>query len=889
MKQIARLIAATALLTLSQSTKSQRLVEYQNVFKDITIRADVRNTRFLIPSPAGKLRKAGKPVAFFCGDSTMRNGSKGDGGIQGQWGWGLFAQEWFNADELVCENHGMGGMSSRTYYTSNLWQNVKNALKPGDYVIISFGHNDGGSNWDTKSSIGGTSATETRTVKKSDGTTETVYTFGQYLRFFIDETREKGATPILCSRTPRYGFTNGKHNIENNYRSWGKAIAQEKGVSYIDQEAMVSKHYNVFGEWKTYQLYCADQSLHPGLRGAWECAYGAALAIASDPENPLYEYLIDMTPAKLDIERTEGKPYTFTIGGTNQTSARDCYRSGDWYLVYNTIQPGDTVIMRFGQSELTSTQTGGELGSLQSADDKQSNLSMSATKRNEMVYSYGWYIHFFVNDCLERGAIPVLVNDKDWTPEVIKGWNQTLAKKFKIELLEPNKYKYNITVNCNGSQLATLVSGSIYEGETLTIPYPRYYNLNGHLYVTEPTDGKYQLQLSLHAPQDIALDYQDTNISDAILLSEAEDIKALQTVQNELCSSSAAAYAASDTKLLRLSSGTYTLTAAAIGGKMQFKAGQTEVLTTDASSSWNEQRSAAFTLTEPADLLFKGGTGEDSALDYFFLQSADGAVVIELTRWDFTQWSAETVANLKADAAASSTIGWSDVEKKADAEAGNPAPVATADKCFWLTDSEGGVLKANGVAVAELQGLTFGSKYGGNRSLAIAVNYPSTTLGTYNGPQYLWLGGGGKNMPCFVIHNVKGGSEIKMGIESHKPAEARGVRLYVKTDEVDANGDPAISGEPLKDIEGNDVALPNTYTEQAWYLPEDADIIVYNTSGCHLYFIECVQTSGPTTAIQTVKGEQKMQADAIFTLNGQRVEKPGKGLYIVGGKKVVFK
>ena len=110
-------------------------------------------------------------------------------------------------------------------------------------------------------------------------------------------------------------------------------------------------------------------------------------------------------------------------------------------------------------------------------------------------------------------------------------------------------------------------------------------------------------------------------------------------------------------------------------------------------------------------------------------------------------------------------------------------------------------------------------------------------------------------MPCFVIPNVKGGTEIKMGVESHKASDARGVRLYVKTDEVDANGDPAISGEPLKDIEGNEVALPKTYTEQAWYLPEDADIIVYNTSGCHLYFIECVQTSEPTTAINTVEGE----------------------------------
>ena len=32
-----------------------------------------------------------------------------------------------------------------------------------------------------------------------------------------------------------------------------------------------------------------------------------------------------------------------------------------------------------------------------------------------------------------------------------------------------------------------------------------------------------------------------------------------------------------------------------------------------------------------------------------------------------------------------------------------------------------------------------------------------------------------------------------------------------------------------------------------------------------------------------------MPANAIFTLNGQRVEQPGKGLYIVGGRKVIFK
>ena len=103
-------------------------------------------------------------------------------------------------------------------------------------------------------------------------------------------------------------------------------------------------------------------------------------------------------------------------------------------------------------------------------------------------------------------------------------------------------------------------------------------------------------------------------------------------------------------------------------------------------------------------------------------------------KWDFTHWSAQTVANLMADAAASSTVGWSDIEKAADAGEGKVAPEATAGKCFWYDSSEGGALKANGVPITELEGLDFGSTYCDNRSLAIAVNYPVGHGGTYRKP-----------------------------------------------------------------------------------------------------------------------------------------------------------
>ena len=203
-------------------------------------------------------------------------------------------------------------------------------------------------------------------------------------------------------------------------------------------------------------------------------------------------------------------------------------------------------------------------------------------------------------------------------------------------------------------------------------------------------------------------------------------------------------------------------------------------------------------------------------------------------KWDFTHWSAQTIANLMADAAASSTVGWSDIEKAADAGEGKVAPEATAGKCFWYDSSEGGTLKANGVVISELEGLDFGSSYCDNRSLAIAVDYPSTSLGEYAGPQYLWLGGGGKNMICFTIPNVRVGQKITMTVESHKPTDARGVELYVGSIAADNK-----IGESFKPT------TQDTYTwEEGWALPagveasETVDLIVYNTSGCHIYTLE---------------------------------------------------
>ncbi|MBR1395029.1 MAG: hypothetical protein IJ559_05155 [Prevotella sp.] len=235
------------------------------------------------------------------------------------------------------------------------------------------------------------------------------------------------------------------------------------------------------------------------------------------------------------------------------------------------------------------------------------------------------------------------------------------------------------------------------------------------------------------------------------------------------------------------------------------------------------------------------------------------AAPVETVRtWDFTTWSATTVADLKADAAASKTSGWSDVEKKADAEADKEPTEASKDNCFWLAGApnDNGELTANGKVISELKGLKFYSTYAGNRSLAIAVNYPETSLGTYAGPSYLWLGGGKNSLAVFTIPNVVAGSTITVEVESHKPTEGRGIELYTTV------GDDQ---KVVADSKIGDTFAPTTKESHSWTVESDGDVIVYNTNGCHIYTlkVEAPQQKQFNVTYALAEGESHAAGEAV--------------------------
>ena len=209
--------------------------------------------------------------------------------------------------------------------------------------------------------------------------------------------------------------------------------------------------------------------------------------------------------------------------------------------------------------------------------------------------------------------------------------------------------------------------------------------------------------------------------------------------------------------------------------------------------------------------------------------------------WDFTHWSAATLANLQKGMYANCgenlnpANGWSDVEK---ASGDNK----TNGKCFWEVKHQGSTagaqLCADGQPMTEFEGLLYTNT--ADRSLAIAVDYNNG----YQGASYLWTGS--KDKVYFVIPNVAPGAKITMGVESHKETEDRGYKLFVaKNTTYDKNA----CGTELKDVDGNAIAQPTIYEEQTWYVPEEGltetpnedgtyNIIVYNTNGCHCYFIK---------------------------------------------------
>ena len=446
-----RKILLSAILTLALPANAQQFDNLPDPIEDVNKVVDntpdsIAKALMSRPKP-GSTRSGSNPVLFLVGNSTMRNGTLGNGN-NGQWGWGYFANKYFNPSRISVENQALGGMSTRTFY-NQLWPAIRQALKPGDWVIISIGHNDNGpfDSGRARAVKPGTGTDSMVVTIQETGVKETVYTYGGYMRRYIAECREKGAHPILMSLTPRNAYDDNGKIVRKPQGAWLEEIAREQHVPYVDLNEISGQKLDAYGKWKeSYHFY--GDNIHTSLFGAEMNARSAAegLARSNDPAlAPLQDMMQNVALPVVDVKREKGKPVVFITGDStvknkdkdkdgmwgwgsqaytvfdakkvtcvNEAmagrSTRTYLREGRWEKIYNSLQPGDYVLIEFGHNDICPIDDQKERGVIPGTADTSHVYKMKATGRYEAVYSFGWYLKKFIQDVREKGATPILVS-----------------------------------------------------------------------------------------------------------------------------------------------------------------------------------------------------------------------------------------------------------------------------------------------------------------------------------------------------------------------------------------------------------------------------------------------------------------------------------------------
>jgi lysophospholipase L1-like esterase len=236
---------------------------------------------------------AAKPALFIVGDSTVRNDTKG------QRGWGDPVAAHFDTTRIKVENHAIGGRSSRTFITEGRWDKVLAAAKPGDFVLIQMGHNDGGPLDDAARARGSLRGTGDETKEIDNPITkqkEVVHTYGWYLRKYVADARAKGMTPVLLSPVPHCPRAQVKKGEveKSNYVTWSEEVAKAEKAHFVHLNNLVMARYA--------ELTPADikaKYFTPGADNTHTSPAGAALNAACVAEGvrgltdcPLKDYLL---------------------------------------------------------------------------------------------------------------------------------------------------------------------------------------------------------------------------------------------------------------------------------------------------------------------------------------------------------------------------------------------------------------------------------------------------------------------------------------------------------------------------------------------------------------------------------------------------------------------
>lgn len=194
---------------------------------------------------------------YLAGDSTMCNYTDRQYPQQG-WGQALY-KYMKNPDEL--HNWAIGGRSAKSYKAEGRWQKIVDALKPGDYVIIAFGHNDANK------------GKKERYSSPAD--------YKELMKGFAADVKAKEATLVFATSIPHSGGISvdaeGKTGVRGSAAGLGPYVAAtrelgaELGIEVLDLNDFACQRFVTMGAEQAFKLYMrikpGEYAAHPNGKG----------------------------------------------------------------------------------------------------------------------------------------------------------------------------------------------------------------------------------------------------------------------------------------------------------------------------------------------------------------------------------------------------------------------------------------------------------------------------------------------------------------------------------------------------------------------------------------------------------------------------------------------
>lgn len=246
---------------------------------------------FLLNKPSGAFPI--KRRLFIIGDSTVANGNS-----SGITGWGNPVRNMFDTTRITVINRAIGGRSAHSYRQEGTWASIVSELRPGDFVLMGFGHNDG--NPAVGGSVKGSYSEDTIMRSRRNRPQEAFHTYGWYMTQYVREAKEKGAVPILFSQVPWRELYDGKSKRASTPGGFGEIlgeVAAAENAFYVPLNDLVADKYEKLGQDEVNKFFLTDHT-HTNMEGAVFNAQTMIEGIRALNRCPLRAYILRTPPAR---------------------------------------------------------------------------------------------------------------------------------------------------------------------------------------------------------------------------------------------------------------------------------------------------------------------------------------------------------------------------------------------------------------------------------------------------------------------------------------------------------------------------------------------------------------------------------------------------------------